>query len=64
MVTSGTDLYIRHRDGCYRNSQHVAIIWIQVAQPRLLLLTLSGVLAQTLSTLAILGDEGEEVHGA
>ena len=27
------------------DSQHVTIIWVQVAQPRLLLLTLAGVLA-------------------
>ena len=47
-----------------RFSQHVAIIWVQVAKPRFFLLALSGVLAQTLSTLAVLGDEGEEVEGA
>ena len=41
--------------------QHVAIIWVQVTQPRFLLLALSGMLALAPSTLSVLGTEGEEV---
>ena len=44
--------------------KHVAIVRIQVAQPRFLLSTLPRVLAQPLRTLAVLGDQGEEVEGA
>ena len=44
--------------------QHVAIIWVQVAQPRFLLFALPRVFAQASRTLAVLGYEGEEVEGA
>ena len=43
--------------------QHVAIIWVQVTQPRFLLRALSGMLALAPSPLSILGAEGEEVDG-
>jgi len=46
------------------NLQHVAIIWVQVTQPRFLLLALPRVLAQTLGALAVLEQESEKVEGA
>lgn len=44
--------------------QHVAIVWVQVSQPRFLLFTLPSVLTQSLRTLAVLGNESKEVEGA
>jgi len=48
----------------WRTSQHVAIIWVQVAQPCFLPFALPRVLAQSLCALSVLGYESKEIEGA